>query len=311
MMLKPMDGASPLPDSKPHTSLRDAVDSQMRRFRLGTLVLAAGVAALVLPTLADIARLSWDTEQGAHGPIVLAIAIWLFLRSWPEMRARAAHGSALIGVPLLTVALLAFVATHIVGSIMLQSAATYAALVASLYLLIGSRAMRAGWFAIFYFLFVLPPPGSFVALTTQPLRLEISSLAVSILSAFGYPVAREGLLIYVGQYAIEVKAACSGLSSIISLTAVGLFYAYALHRANVRYCLLLTGAALVLAIVANLARVVTVMLITYYLGNEAGQGFMHGAAGMFMFLFALLGLIGLDWLLSTRHEPRRTRATAG
>ena len=308
-MLKPMDGASSLADTKLRTSLPDA-GSPTRRFHLATLVLAAGIAALVLPTLADIARLSWDTEQGAHGPIVLAISIWLFIRSWPEMRAQAAPGSALIGVPLLILALLAFVATHIVGSIMLQSAATYAALVVSLYLLVGTRAMRAGWFPIFFFLFVLPPPGSFVALTTQPLRLEISSLAVSILSAFGYPVAREGLLIYVDQYAIEVKAACSGLSSIISLTAVGLFYAYALHRANVRYCLLLTGAALILAIIANLARVMTVMLITYYLGNDAGQGFMHGAAGMFMFVFALLALIGLDWLLTIASWPRRTRAAA-
>jgi exosortase len=292
-----MDGAAPIASGKPETVPGTA--RPPLRVGVAAAILGAGIAALVLPTLADIARLSWDTEQGAHGPIVLAISIWLFLRSWPEMRARAVPGSALIGVPLLIAALLAFVATHIVGSIMLQSAALYASLVVSLYLLMGLQAMRVGWFPILYFLFVLPPPGSFVALTTQPLRLEISSLAVSILSAFGLPVAREGLLIYVDQYAIEVKAACSGLSSIISLTAVGLFYAYALHRANPRYCLFLTLAALGLAVVANLARVIIVMLITYYLGNEAGQGFLHGAAGMFMFLFALLGLIGLDWVIST------------
>src|SRR3954452_11290786 len=142
-MLKRMDGATALKESKAGTSARDR-GWPTRRLGLPTLILTAGVAALVFPTLADIARLSWDTEQGAHGPIVLAISIWLFIRSWPEMRARAAPGSAFIGIPLLALALVGFAASHIVGSIMLQSAATYASLVVSLYLLIGGRAMRAG-----------------------------------------------------------------------------------------------------------------------------------------------------------------------
>src|SRR3954451_15890309 len=139
-MLMPMDAVRAITDSEPQTALPEATRSPIQRFRFSSLILAIGLAALVLPTLADIARLSWDTEQGAHGPIVLAISIWLFIRSWPEMRARAEPGSALIGAPLLAAALLAFAATHIVGSIMLQSAATYAALVASLYLLVGARA---------------------------------------------------------------------------------------------------------------------------------------------------------------------------
>jgi exosortase len=257
-------------------------------------VLALGLAAIVIPTMQAIARVSWDSEQGAHGPIVLAIAIWLFIRSWPDLRAEARPGSALIGFAALAAMLVGYVAAHIVGSVMLQSAATYGALVATLYLLVGWRSMQAAWFPILYFLFVLPPPGSFVALATQPLRLEIASLAVAILSWFGIPVAREGLLIYVGQYALEVKAACGGLNSIISLSAVGLFYAYALHRANLRYCVLLTAVSVVCAILANLCRVMVLMLITYYLGYQAAQGFLHSAAGMFMFVAALALVIGFD-----------------
>lgn len=261
---------------------------------IALLILAAGLAAIVLPTMRDIARVSWKSEQGAHGPIVLAIAIWLFVRSWPEMRRHARPGSIAIGGTAFALMLLGYVATHIVGSVTLQSAATYGALLSSLYLLVGWRSIRAAWFPILYFLFVLPPPGSFVALATQPLRLEIAALAVNILSWFGLPVARSGLLIYVGQYALEVKAACGGLNSIISLTAVGLFYAYALHRANLRYCALLAIVSLCCAILANLCRVMLLMLITYYLGDKAAQGFLHGAAGMFMFVVALAGVIAFD-----------------
>ena len=285
---------------------RPTLSSQMERtpgvalggwstnLRIAHVILVVGLAAIVIPTMLDIARVSWDSEQGAHGPIVLAIAIWLFVRSWPDLRREARPGSSLLGSTALAIMLLGYVAAHIVGSVMLQSAATYGALVSSLYLLVGWRSIRAAWFPILYFLFVIPPPGSFVALATQPLRLEIASLAVEMLSLFGLPVAREGLLIYVGQYALEVKAACGGLNSIISLTAVGLFYAYALHRANLRYCVLLAAVSLICAILANLCRVILLMLITYYLGDKAAQGFLHGAAGMFMFIVALALVIGFD-----------------
>jgi hypothetical protein len=38
-------------------------------------------------------------------------------------------------------------------------------------------------------------------------------------------------------------------------------------------------------------------LITYHYGDEAGQGFLHGFAGMVLFLSALLLIIGMDSLL--------------
>jgi exosortase len=286
---------------------RGTSKAPLSRLSFPLVVLALGLAAIVLPTLRDIARVSWDSEQGAHGPIVLAIALWLFVRSWPDIRKQAQPGNALIGGAALAIMLLAYVATHIVGSVMLQSAATYGALVSTLYLLVGWRAMKAAWFPILYFLFVLPPPGSMVALATQPLRLEIASIAVSILSLFGLPVAREGLLIYVGQYALEVKAACGGLNSIISLSAVGLFYAYALHRMNIRYCAVLAIASVAFAILANLFRVILLMLITYYLGERAAQGFLHGAAGIFMFITALACLMAFDHFAAPLFQRKRVQ----
>lgn len=278
--------------------------TRLRPRSVGQLALLFGLALLVLPTLRAIALVSWDTEQGAHGPIVLAIAIWLFVRAWPEIRLRARPGSALLGGVALTVMLFGYGAAHLVGSVALESAAMYGALLATLYLLAGWSSMRVAWFPILYFLFVLPPPGTFVAIATQPLRLEIGSLAVRILFWLGYPVAREGLLIYVGQYVLEVQEACGGLNSIISLTAVGLFYAYALHRADALYCAVLTLVSLILALLANLLRVITLMLITYYLGAHAAQGFLHGAAGMFMFVVALAGLFLFDGFASTLRSPR-------
>lgn len=257
-------------------------------------VLAVGALLIIVPTFQGIALVSWSTDQGAHGPIVLAIAIWLFARRIPDMRRNADPGSPLLGGIALAGALATYVATNLVGSLTLQSAAMYGALVITLYLLVGARAMWAAWFPIVYFLFVLPPPGSWVAGATQPLRLEISELAVDVLALFGYPVARSGLLIYVGQYILEVKAACGGLNSIISLTAIGLFYAYIRHAANVRYMVLFFFVIVAMAIMANFVRVLILILICYHLGDSAAQGFLHDFAGFVMFAVAMAGVLAFD-----------------
>ena len=48
------------------------------------------------------------------------------------------------------------------------------------------------------------------------------------------------------------------------------------------------------------------VLITYYFGDAAGQGFAHMAAGMVLFVIALLLLLGFDGLLrATLFRPRR------
>ncbi len=73
-----------------------------------------------------------------------------------------------------------------------------------------------------------------------------------------------------------------------------LFYIYLLHSTSWRYALFLTCWILPIAIMANIVRVMLLVLITYHPGNEAAQGFLHNTAGMMMFVIALLGIFGVD-----------------
>lgn len=265
-----------------------------RHWQLALLI--TGFLALFVPTMIGISRVSWSTEEGAHGPIVLAIAIWLLIRSWPAMVTNGTPGSGLLGSTALIVSLLAYIVARVVGSITIESLALYIAALATLQLIVGLRGMGSGWFAIVYLIFVLPPPGRVVAAATQPLRLGLSERAVDLLAFLHYPVGRAGLTIYVGQYELLVKAACAGLNSMISLSAIGLFYIYARHNANWRYCCLMMICIIGMAIFANFARIVTLILITYYLGAGAAEGFLHQTAGLLMFSIAIGGLIFIDWM---------------
>ena len=57
---------------------------------------------------------------------------------------------------------------------------------------------------------------------------------------------------------------------------------------------LMIVAILPIAFAANIIRVITLVLITYHLGDEAGQGFLHSVAGLLLFLVALALFFALD-----------------
>jgi exosortase len=276
--------------------------------------LLLGAAAMAIPTLLAVARQSWSTEQGAHGPIVLATGIWLVGLHRKQLAAVMRPGHLGLTLLLLVPALLLYAIARVTTTLELEGLALYLSLVILFYGTCGPAAMRLLWFPILYFLFVFPPPDSLVAVLTQPLKLRISAAAVDLLYAFGLPIGHRGVMIQIDQYDILVAAACAGLNSIISLSAIGSFYIYVRHNANWRYALLLMLAILPVAILANFVRVLLLILITYYAGDVYAQGFLHGFAGIVMFTVALLGIFAIDRLarplrqrLSTSVHGQRER----
>jgi exosortase len=140
---------------------------------------------------------------------------------------------------------------------------------------------------------------------TQPLKILVSDITTFLLSAAGYPITQVGVTIYIAQYQLLVEDACAGLNSLISLTAIGLFYIYLMHNASWRYSAVLLLLLLPIAIAANVVRVMILVLLTYYAGNEVAQGYLHDFAGIVTFVSALLLIFGIDTLLS----PLRRRLT--
>lgn len=261
------------------------------------IALALGVLAIALPTLSFVARESWSSEQGAHGPIVLMTGLWLLVRLWPSAAPLAKRPPLWRVAALLTVTVLGYLLSRITQVVEIEGYFMYACLVIALYGLIGGRAMRQLWFPLFYLAFMFPPPDTIVYAITLPMKVGVSQVAIAILHTLGYPIAGQGVMIYVGQYELLVAAACSGLNSIISLSAISLFYIYMRHEAEWRYAAFLVLLIVPVALIANLVRVIILILLTYHAGDAAAQGFLHNFAGIVMFAVALLTIFGLDALL--------------
>lgn len=264
---------------------------------VGPLVLVAGLALVVIPTMMFVAQASWSTETGAHGPIVLFTAAWLLWRLWPAARDKVRPAPGWTAALALAVTIPLYVFSRIVQIVEIQGYLMYAVVLATLFAMIGPRAMRVLWFPLFYLLFMFPLPDSVMAAMTGTLKMLISHAAVAILYHFGYPIGGAGVMIQVGQFQLLVAAACSGLNSIVALTAISLFYVYIRHQADLRYGLLLVLLILPIAIFANLIRVMILILLTYHVGEAAAQGFLHNFAGLTMFAVALLTIFGIDSVL--------------
>lgn len=254
----------------------------------------AGMAVLTFPTWQYITTKNWSTEQGSHSPLVLAAGLWLLVKLLPETRGVQARPSASAAIAAIVPMAIAIVFFRTAAVIELEVYALYGLCLAVLFAFIGNRALAALWFPLFFLLFAVPVPESLVAAITNPLKLWISETAVFVLSAAGYPVASSGVTIQIGQYELLVAAACAGLNSIITLSALTFFYIYVSHRAKWRYMAMMALAALPVAIFSNLVRVLILVLLTYHAGEAAAQGFLHYFAGMTTFAVALVTIYVLD-----------------
>jgi exosortase B len=170
-------------------------------------------------------------------------------------------------------------------------------LVALLLLFKGVRALKLVWFALFFMLFMVPLPEALVAAVTAPLKSAVSAVASSLLYVIGYPVGRSGVVMTVGPYQLLVADACAGLNSMFTLEALGMLYMNLMRYTNPVRNIALAILLVPTAFVANIVRVMILVLVTYHFGDEAGQGFVHGFAGMVLFMVALGLMLVLDKFL--------------
>jgi len=173
----------------------------------------------------------------------------------------------------------------------------------------GRAALKAQWFPLFFMLFMIPLPGIVVDTLTMPMKMAVSYVADNILHWAGYPIARTGVILEIGPYKLLVADACAGLQTLFTLEALGLMYLNLVQRDSLARNVALAILIVPISFAANVIRVMTLTLITYHFGDEAGQGFLHGFAGIVLFITALLLIMGTDSLLHAGLKLRRGRGT--
>jgi exosortase B len=261
------------------------------------LIAGAGLLALYVPTFWDLFHGIWSTEQQGHGPIVLGISLWLLWRKWPEVYALPSQPMRGAGWFIFVFGLFLYLVGRSQDILLFEVGSLIWLVMAITLLLSGARALKLMWFGLFFMVFMIPLPGAVVDALTQPMKLAVSYVSETVLYGVGYPISRVGVVLQVGQYQLLVADACAGLHTLFTLEALGLLYLNLVRHESVARNMALAVLIVPISFTANVIRVMVLTLITYHFGDEAGQGFLHGFAGMVLFMAALLLIIGTDSLL--------------
>ncbi len=283
--------------------------SALKTDRMAWAMLGAGLLGLYIPTLWDLFNGLWRSDEQAHGPMILAIGSWLIYRSWPELldafKRQQPHAdypaigrpSQVIGWGILVIGFLLYAIGRSQNIEFIETGSLIWVLTGIVLVYLGPASLKIIWFPLFFMIFMVPLPGLLVAAVTMPMKIAVSFSAETVMHALGYPIARTGVILQVGQYQLLVADACAGLHTLFTLEALGLLYLNLMRHESVLRNVALAILIIPISFTANVIRVIVLSLITYYFGDAAGQGFLHGFAGMVLFMTALLLIIGLDSLI--------------
>jgi exosortase len=226
-----------------------------------------------------------NSEDG-HGNLIPFVVLGLFWWKRRELLAAPKQNwwPALGGV-------LAALALHVVGYTVQQPRLSVVALFAGLYGLMGLVWGRA-WLKASFFPFVLLafclPLGSLAESITFPLRMFATKITTTLSNTLlGISVIQDGVRIFDpnGAYQYEVAAACSGIRSLISLTALTTIYGFVTFKSPWKQCLFVV-LAMPLAVANNVARLSAVIIAAEAFDQQAGM-VVHEWFGFVSFAAAL------------------------
>jgi exosortase len=263
------------------------------------LVLPITLGVAFVPALASLAAVWSATEYQSHGFLVLGVAAWIAFATrarWlPGSRERDGRGAALV-----VASLVVYLLGLLTASASLLGVALVAAVAGTVWFLGGTRWLSALAFPIGFLVFVIPIPPDWITPLVVQLLLFVSTASVAIVQAFGIPILREGNVLTLGSgESLFVAEACSGLTSLVTLTPIGVLIAYLAPLTTARR-LLLVALVLPIALVANLVRVLATVLGGHVLGvatvTEEPQ---HSLLGLSVYLIGCGGLLmAARWLRS-------------
>jgi exosortase len=274
---------------------------------LGDRKVAAGfllalVAVLYGRVLGAMAAQWWSDPNWEHGLLVPVVSGWVAWKTRRRWMAVASKPSwlGLAGVAFAMVLL-------VLGSLAAELFTTrfsFVLLLGSVVLLLGGwRRLRALAFPLGFLLLMIPWPAIIYAQTTLPLELLSSHWAALALRVAHVPVLREGNLLILPNYTLQVVVACSGIRSIVSLLTLAIAYGY-LAEKRIWARLFLVAAMIPIAIVSNSFRIFGTGVLTADVSPDLAHGFFHEFSGFLIFLAATSLMLVVHAILR-RIWPRK------
>lgn len=271
-------------------------------------VLSVLLFALYGPILVALILDWWRDPNYGHGflvPVFAGFVLWKERLRLAEIPLKPSNFGFLV--------MLGAVGLLMVGSLgaeLFTSRFSMLILVAGIALfLAGWKMLRAVSFPLAFLILMIPIPVLIFNQIAFPLQLLASRFATFWLQLVNVPVLREGNVIILPNYQLEVVDACSGIRSLMTLITLAIAYGYLVEpRRWARYFLVLLMVPI--AIVSNAIRIMGTGILTYHFGPAAAEGFFHEFSGWVIFVAALILMFACHWLLRKLRGGRKATSNA-
>ncbi len=168
----------------------------------------------------------------------------------------------------------------------------------------GTKATRSMAFPLCFLIFMIPLP----FLEELGFSLQYTSVNASgwFLGVVGLSITTVGPEIHLGDTVFTIGIPCSGVNTLIALLALAAVYAYLLEGPFYKRAIVFV-IAFPIAMLANILRIASIIMVANYYGVEVAMGFFHSASSPLFFIIAFLCLVLLGRLIGCRLRLRALR----
>ena len=235
-----------------------------------------------------------------HGPLILPAAIVVAWLHREDFR-RAPKASSWLGLIVVLLGVLAF----IVATWTLQPRIALLALpmliFGCVWFLWGWPSARLAAFPCVFLLFM--EPIGFLLANTEPLQRLVASIVDVMSNLVGIGIERTGVKLAAsdGSFECEVAGGCSGVRSLMAMAMLSSLYGHFTLRETWKKALVFAGS-LPFAVVGNIGRVFSIIVVSKLFGKSIGTGPWHDISGFIVTIpiavgamVAVTNLLTRDW----------------
>jgi exosortase len=254
------------------------------------------------PAVFGISALSWMVERWtddiayggdySHGwliPILSLYVVWTRRRALSAAEKKASY----IGLSFLVASLV----LHWLGAKTQQTRLSLFSLIGIIwsipFYLYGWQVAKQLIFPCAYLIFCVP--FNFLDSITHPLRIFATNVAAFLLNGVGIGVEQSGARLHSltpGGFDLDVADACSGIRSLIAITALTAIYANLTQNKAWKQWFMF-AMSIPLAIIGNVVRIFTTGIVAEAFGTDMAMQLYHDFSGFIIFIVVFILLIGV------------------
>lgn len=245
----------------------------------------------------------WNDKQSfgadySHGYLIPFVSLAVIWHKREDLKS-ASKQICQLGLVIIIMALM----FHWLGAKMQQ---TRISLISLIMLIWGIPFYFYGWhvakiliFPCTYLIFCVPL--NFLDGLSGPLQQIATSVAHTLLNGLGIECERVGTQLMSPYFQLNVEAPCSGLRSLLAMTALTAVYAYYTQKTFTKKWLLFL-TSIPIAVAGNIGRIISIALVSIAAGQQFGAGLHHDWSGYVLFSLAISLMIAFGRLLKIDYK---------